>query len=136
MPDSCGACDRAVTSGDAAGRWRFAAGTPGGAPLSRSRSPICDLLATEQAAEERAARSVIPTRAGDERREGLDVLRETRARRGVAQEEASVDGVDDRDEVVGDGVRDRHLERVGHDVERDLRGLLIAIEDELDLGLV
>src|SRR5438094_840782 len=136
MPDSCGACESAVTSADDGGRAVLAGAMPGGGPLRRSRSPICHLLAAEQAAEERAPRRLVAALAGDEHGQALDVLREARARRGVTQQEAAVDGVDDRDEVVGDRVRDRHLERVGDDVERDLRGLLVAVEDQLDLRLV
>src|SRR6201997_3978324 len=97
MPDSAGACVRAVASADVGGR---AAGTPlgsapdGDAPLSRSRSPIRHLLPAEQAAQERLARRIAAARARDERRERLDVLREARARRGVTQQQAAVDGVD------------------------------------------
>src|ERR1700749_551167 len=96
MPDSAGAWVSAVASACDGGRGgaMLAGRAPGGgAPFRRSRSPICDLLAAEQAAQERLARR-LAVRAGDERRQRLDVLREARPGRGVAQQEPAVDGVD------------------------------------------
>src|SRR5579862_8304833 len=106
MPDHCAVCV-SVTSAAAGGRGALNAPLGGGA-FSRSRRPICRLLA-EEAAEERLARRLILARAGDEQDETLDGLREARARRRVLQEQAAVEGVDDRDEVVGDRVRHGNL---------------------------
>src|SRR5450432_3142685 len=97
MAENCGACVSAVESPAEA---RGGAGTaPGGGAFSRSRSPISDLLAAEQTAQERAPWRLIATCAGDERRQALDVLREARPGRRVSEEQTTIDGVDDRDQV-------------------------------------
>src|SRR5262245_49448661 len=133
MPDRWGDTCSVLTSCEGVAR-RGMEGEPagaGGGPLRRSRSPIRYLLAAKQPAQERTARAISAARPGHETHEPLDVLGEPRAGRRVPEEQAAVDGVDDRDEVVGDRVRDPDLERIGDDLERDLGRLLVAVEDEL-----
>ena len=59
-----------------------------------------------------------------------------RAGRDLGEEDAPVDGVDQQEKVVADGVGERLPQRLSHHLDGDLGGLGVAVQQQLDAVLV